>query len=329
MDKTKEFELSCEVCKSRRISFLFSNRDRMFLKMKGNFDLYQCDNCGLITIYPKPNSIKLSDHYSKNYSVYSDSGGIKYFRKIYTLLETIYHYSYVKYDLSIFLKIIHLFFIPMRSFFRTTRVIEGGNFLDVGCGVGYFLLVMKLLEMNPYGVEPGEFDENLSKEYGLKISHCDLFEANYKDAFFDVITLNHVLEHTPNPSEIMGELNRILKKEGYLIIGVPINDCLAFSVFGKRWAQIDTPRHLYIFSRNSLIMLAEKNGFEIVNIRYNSNPTYQIVCSIKYTLEKFAKKKINYDFTNNIVLNLIFLPVSAFLNLIKKGDQCEIILKKE
>ncbi len=45
-------------------------------------------------------------------------------------------------------------FYPMNSIFRGTNFVENGNFLDVGCGMGYFTLIMKYLGMNPYGVEP-------------------------------------------------------------------------------------------------------------------------------------------------------------------------------
>lgn len=320
--------LKCNICQSSHCKYLFSDQDRMFPKIKDSYSLYQCKSCGLIFIYPKPLIKQLNRHYPPYYSVYSDSGEVKNIRKIYSLLEVIHHYINLEPNIPLLFKFFIVSLFPLRPFFRTTKFVKKGNFLDVGCGVGYFLLIMKLMGMETFGVEPGDFNKNLSQEYGLNIYHGDLFEARYKNEFFDVITLNHVLEHVYEPLDLMNELNRILKSEGHLIIGIPVHDSIAFKIFGKYWAQLDIPRHLNTFSINSLKKIANKTGFRIEKIRYNSTPTYQFLCSIKYFIDSYTKKTHKKSIIHNLFFNLAFLPLSTILNCLKRGDQCEVILRK-
>ena len=191
-----------------------------------------------------------------------------------------------------------------------------------------FLLIAKYLGMNPYGVEPWDFDKKLSEDYNLNIFNGTLLEAKYESDFFDVVTLNHVLEHVDNPSEIMEELYRILKPGGYLIIGVPISDSITFKLFGRFWGGLDTPRHLFIFSKMTLKRCAEKFGFDVVNIRDTSLP-FLFIVSFIYIAEQFTKKSYRRELFENVFLNLLFLPISTLLNLTRRGDLCEIILTKK
>jgi SAM-dependent methyltransferase len=91
----------------------------------------------------------------------------------------------------------------------------------------------------------------------------DLFSARFPDRFFDVVTLYHVLEHTPDPLEICREVHRILKEDGFLVIQVPNRDSLQYRIFKKRWAAFDVPRDLYYFGAQTLRALVERSGFVI------------------------------------------------------------------
>ncbi len=317
----------CDLCGGQNHKLIFINKDRMFPEIEGKFKLFQCQNCGLFFL-EQPCPQVLEKHYSGNYSVFSDLSDTKDARKIFTLIETLYHYVQARNDASGFSRVLKFLLAPFSPFFRSAKIIEEGRYLDVGCGIGYFPLTMKYLGMKPNGVEPASFDPWLSNEYNLNIFNGTLDQAHYEDDYFDVISLNHVLEHVPSPSETMCELNRILKPGGYLIIAVPVKDSLASKIFGKYWAQMDTPRHLYLFSREILEKYALKHNFDILKVRYNSDPRYQIISSIIYLLENFLDKKINRILIHNLYLNLLLIPFTSILNLFKLGDQCEIILKK-
>ena len=325
---TEKMKLDCcDLCGSRLHRLVFINYDRMFPEIKGEFKVYQCQNCGL-SFLNQPSQEVLKKHYSTDYLIYADLKGATHSRKIFTLIETLYHYIQ-KNDNVGFLRVFKFLFLPFSSYFRTVKVVKNGKYLDIGCGIGYFSLVMKYLGMKPYGIEPVDFNHELAYNYRLNISNCTLEEAKYKDEYFDFITLNHVFEHVPRPSETMKEIYRILKPGGHLVIAVPVSDSLASKVFGKYWAQLDTPRHLYLFSTGVLKKYAEKYNFDILKIRYNSDPRYQIISSFIYFWESFRGKKSKRALIHNLYLNMLLIPVTTLLNIFKMGDQCEIILKKQ
>ena len=76
----------------------------------------------------------------------------------------------------------------------------------------------------------------------------------------------NVLEHTPNPLEIVQECSRILKDTGVLFIQVPNIESFQAKILKDSWGHIDAPRHYYHFSIYTLKMLLNNAGFRICNM---------------------------------------------------------------
>jgi 2-polyprenyl-3-methyl-5-hydroxy-6-metoxy-1,4-benzoquinol methylase len=299
-------ERKCDLCNGRNFRFLFKNHDRM-LGIPGEFNLVKCDKCGLVFINPSPSKMEVSKYYPKE----------KYYSLSENPLENmklkIYRIFYKK-----GFSIKKLIFSPLKFIVRSTRIRENGNFLDIGCGDGKFLRLMREFGMSCYGIEPN--NPKKIAEDRLKILNCELKDAKFKSNFFDVITLNHVFEHVNSPSLILEEIYRILKPGGHVIIATPNIGSLTAKLFGKYWLQLDTPRHLFLYSEKTMRDYAEKEGFKVDKIRYNSTPM-QFSGSLSYLLGgKFQ--------LNKIVLAL-FLPATYILNMLHTGDQFEFILSKK
>lgn len=101
----------------------------------------------------------------------------------------------------------------------------------------------------------------------MKICRIELTSRDYPPDYFDVCTLNQVLEHVPDPSALLREINRVLKKNGSLLVGVPNFVCFDSKLYKENWAQLDTPRHLYQFDFTTLRKLLELSGFKIEEFR--------------------------------------------------------------
>ena len=61
-----ENEIICKGCTHNKIHHLSSKRGRKYAP-DILFDLYQCQNCELVFIYPQPNSDSLKAYYPKSY----------------------------------------------------------------------------------------------------------------------------------------------------------------------------------------------------------------------------------------------------------------------
>lgn len=302
----------CEICGSKKIIFLFNGYDKL-LNIPGKFSLFGCENCKMIFLNPQPNYSELEKYYSneKYYSLKKiDTNSRKL--KIKILLYKTYFNSKNK---NVFIR---LLLSPLKFIARGTKITHGSKLLDIGSGSGQFLYEMKKLGMNVSGVEPGDFDKEGNKKYNLNIKNYDLIKAKYSKDFFDIITMNHVLEHLDNPNQSLKEIHRIIKKGGLLIIGIPNTNSFARRIFNRNWLALDVPRHLFDYSDKNLKIILERNGFKINRIRYNSRPN-QFVVSLFFTL---GIK--NRDGILNKILDIFFLPSTWIVNALKIGDQIEV-----
>ena len=143
-----------------------------------------------------------------------------------------------------------------------------GRLLDVGCGNGEFLQVMKRLGWEVEGLEPDPIAvETARRMYGLKVECGDLSRFSDADESYDVVTLSHVLEHVPDPIEMLKRCWERVKSGGRLVVVTPNFESLGSRWFGASWFALEPPRHLYLFTKLSLWHCARKAGLTAISIR--------------------------------------------------------------
>lgn len=299
----------CNLCQKKEFQELYNLYDKA-KNIKKYFRLVKCLNCGVIFINPQPSFKDLEEHYKKDYYSLKEIQSKEKSRKVRLRLffYNLYFNDKNKNNL------VRILFLPVKNYFRGTIIKPGLKLLDVGSGSGQFLYEMKQFGISVQGVEPSNFNKKSSKKYGLNVKKKDLISAKFPENSFDLITMNQVLEHTTNPSEIINEIYRILKKNGALILAVPNYRSLAYKIFKEDWYQLDVPRHLFDFSDMILARELSKRGFKIKKIRHNSRPS-QFTTSIRRKFNLKTKAKI---------LNVLFLPLAWIVNLNKQGDSIEI-----
>jgi SAM-dependent methyltransferase len=102
-----------------------------------------------------------------------------------------------------------------------------GSLLDVGAGDGAFTKeysrTLKIPEGEVYGIEIVEQKLQALEEAGIHSTKLDLENENFpfSDESFEVISCNQVLEHLKNMFQPLLEMERTLKTNGYLVIGIP------------------------------------------------------------------------------------------------------------
>lgn len=139
-----------------------------------------------------------------------------------------------------------------------------GKILDIGCGLGWILSTLNE-EWDKNGVEISKFASIHASKYG-KIYNGQ-FE-NYEAENFDVIIMNHVIEHLEEPVKALKKINKILKKNGVLILGTPDFDSAAARRYGKNFRLLHDPTHISLFSLDSMHRCLRDNGFKIKKVEY-------------------------------------------------------------
>ncbi|MDY6955002.1 MAG: class I SAM-dependent methyltransferase, partial [Thermodesulfobacteriota bacterium] len=150
--------------------------------------------------------------------------------------------------------------------------VPDGKGLDIGCGNGKFIHAMNALGWHFQGVEFSEVAVNVCRKAGLEVFHGDLEAASFPDNTFDLVSARHVIEHVPRPDHFVGEITRILRKGGRLVIRTPNSQALARKWFGKYWFANDVPRHLVLFCPANLRMLTERHGLRLLREKTFTSP---------------------------------------------------------
>lgn len=293
------------------------------------YDVYLCESCRVGSTIPKPSPDDLSKLYSAG-TYRLDSG--KRFNPFAECLIYVFRFLRKK---------------------RIQKYIDKGRILDIGCGRGLFLEIMRKDGWNVTGVEfDAETASYASKAYNIRAIPAQSV-IDLPDESFDVITLIHSLEHTPDPAGLINQCKRLLKKKGLIVVAVPNFFSFQASVGKKVWFHLDLPYHLHHFSEEGLSTLLNKYSFKILNIRrfdveYSPFGWLQTLLNLSGVRENLLfnlikspglrRKEISSLPKGELILNFfllpIYLPASVLLSvfesfLLKKGGTIEIYASKE
>ena len=205
------------------------------------------------------------------------------------------------------------------------------NVLDVGCGDGRYRFFFEGLAYtgadiyNPFVINQRE-QFNFVKLNGLVLP--------FNDSEFDVVFCKDVLEHVEKDADFIGEIYRVLKKNGVLIVTVPSNYAKLFNVFPKYFFKnIKFVEHGYRnYSKKDITSLHLDNGFEINYFGLSAGFAATCIKTI-YEYKKYLRMNIRKEmhkhnkestpqdlFTDNIIedqeINKQSLP--SKVNIIRK-----------
>ena len=241
--------ISCNLCGQ--------SKERI-IATQNSYKMVECINCGFIYLNPRPNEEVLNQLYQTYHSRNSDgaSSWALLMNKIYK--ETAH---------------------CIRK-----RFPDPGKLLDIGCGYGHFLNLMKNYGWDTFGLEPSTPATAYARTLKLKVSCETLENTSHNSNSFNVITMFYVLEHLSDPVTALLKVNNILKPGGLLVLRVPHTTPIVklLSSVGIKNNLYDIPFHLSDFSPKTIQSVLEKTGFEAIHTfpGKSTNP--------KKYLERFA-----------------------------------------
>jgi SAM-dependent methyltransferase len=225
-----------------------SHEGRRVARVKG-YDIIQCDICGFRHVVPLPEAVALERAYREQY--YADE-------KPTFLAHSAEDQHWAELAQRDRLEIFERVLGPTRR-----------RLLDIGSGPGFFLRTAKSQDWQALGIEPSRQAVAHARGLGAEVVEGFFNEATAEGlGRFDVVHLNNVLEHVPDPMWVVNAAHNLLDRGGLICINVP-NDFSPFQLAGRAAAGagewwLAPPHHLNYFDFDSAAGLLERLGFTVV-----------------------------------------------------------------
>ncbi|MBN2212544.1 MAG: class I SAM-dependent methyltransferase [Sedimentisphaerales bacterium] len=283
--------VACDLCGETDADEVFIGRDLLH-GVPGQWPVVRCKKCGLVRVNPRPSLEELGRVYPYNYSPYRPKKRTKIKTK-HRLFRWAWrhHWDYPADVTPTLLGKIFSWpvFIWSRMLWRNFDVFPWhgeGRLLDVGCGGGAYLLRMRQFGWRVQGMDFSERAVNVCREQDLDVRQGVNVEKLYEPKSFDVVTLWHVLEHVPSPTQTLMQIRHVLTDEGLLVLAVPNFDSWCARRYKALWFGMELPRHIWHFTSATLEAVLEKNGFFVERRVY---PKYGQ--TIQNTMNYIAREK--------------------------------------
>ncbi len=160
-----------------------------------------------------------------------------------------------------------------------------GRIFDVGTGdCRHFDELRRFLDLECAGVEiqPEVAAKGRARGYDVIEGTLEGADLTGHLGRYDIVSMNHVLEHVVEPHIMLERAFGLLRPGGYLIGQLPTVSSWENSLFGPSWGGYHYPRHLQIPSWTGLFSILEDVGFSSVKIR--SAPHIQTTISLENSL---------------------------------------------
>lgn len=321
--------MQCSICGNDKNNNSYTIRE-MMLGTRDKFRYTLCSSCGCMQLENPPDDI--SRYYPSNYLCFEvQSYSRNPLKKIARIIRDRVFLESRGFIGRIAAKIHPL--TQGRDVYRAVGRVgikKNTSILEIGCGAGEFLryLYHELGYKKSKGIDPFLPDQllhdfvNFEKKSALELK---------EDEKFDLILMNHSLEHIPEQMENMKTIASHIKPGGVLIVRIPVISKPVWEEYRENWVQIDSPRHYFIHSLESFTLLAKKAGFVIDDFYFDSTEF------LSWGSEQYKRDiPLHSEETKGIVprpglfsqedMNCFLLKAEK-LNAKKQGDQATFFLK--
>jgi 2-polyprenyl-3-methyl-5-hydroxy-6-metoxy-1,4-benzoquinol methylase len=265
---------ACGVCDGR-LAPLFSD---LSAHGEGPWSLARCLSCGTAWLSPRPTTDTIGKAYASDYPPYHQAPA----RPAPTTLRErlarrvadahlANHFGYQVPRTRIGKMLEPIAPATRRATERLVRYAPAPTgsrrLLDVGSSHGAYVALMRELGWDAHGIELDADAVARAREAGLPVRQGTMADLRPEiDGEFDFVTIGHVIEHAHDPIASLQAVRRVLSPGGKLWLATPNLRSLGCRVFGSRWRALDPPRHLVLFTPESLNAALQRAGFRDISM---------------------------------------------------------------
>lgn len=255
-----EFEgFRCECGAGEDTFDILAEKDRYGLKNRTVI----CRKCGLVMTNPRMTQDSYDYFYDKEYG--------KLYRN-HDKMDEEYFMKRVKYGQGVY------------NYIKANWKGDIEDVLEIGCAAGEILYYFDFEGCNVTGRDLGSDYIAYGQRLGMDLRQCHSKELLKDGKKYDLIILNHVLEHFLNIEQELDVISKLLKEDGVLFVAVPGIKALV-STYGNDFLKYLQNAHVYDFTLGTLEQVMNKYGFELVVGNENINSIFKYT-GVKREMEK-------------------------------------------
>lgn len=250
-----------------------------FFGSPGAWTFFQCSDsaCGLAWIEPQPTAGELERAYRAYYTHAEPRRKWPWVRPVYELVKRAHLARTLGYrELTPPwlrpLGALSALFPEKRELMEAAamhlRAEHRGRALEIGCGNGNTLEQLSAIGWEAWGLDlDAEAIAGARQRLSLDLRVGTLEEQGYPDEHFDCVGSVHTFEHLPDFASSLHECHRILRRGGHLVVSTPNWKSATHRRFGPAWRGLEPPRHLFLFTRQTLALALVEAGFRVLEVR--------------------------------------------------------------
>ncbi|MFW5950996.1 MAG: class I SAM-dependent methyltransferase [Gemmatimonadota bacterium] len=249
----------CRICGNDAGNSTFTARE-MMLATRDAFEYVECAACGTLQIAEFPEAP--GRYYPENYYSLQGSGRLERSLKARWMAASLGGSGLLG---RVLVRVYGPH--PVTGWQHHAGFTLDSPILDVGCGEGELLRTMKRVGFTDLtGVDPFLTRERRAPGLRLLRGSLDALEGP-----FEFIMMHHSLEHMREPRAALEAVARLLPTGGTLLVRTPVAGTYAWRTYGRDWIQLDAPRHLHVLSERALRLLADRTGYRLERVVYDSS----------------------------------------------------------
>jgi SAM-dependent methyltransferase len=285
-------ETCCVLCGAEESELAASGYDFEYHTAPNRFHFVRCRRCGHLYLNPRPSSADLGVIYPPNYYAFAGPGQplVAQVRRRWEARKV-----------------------------RLYRDLIGAGprrILDVGCGNGRFLSLLRDYGHPEWDLVGIDFDENavrqcVAKGFRAYVSRIEDFAASGED--FDAVIMLQLIEHVDDPAKLCERVYSLLRPGGCFIVETPNLAGIDYRLFKRSWwGHYHFPRHWNLFSTPALHRLLEDRGFSIARSEYLISTSAWTISLHNYFLDNgLPDWFVRFFHYQNPILLSIFVVVDS------------------
>lgn len=263
-------------------------------------ELWQCPACSLVMQEPRIKAEEVPDLYPEDYLAH---GSASRRRGVYGRLKEI---------------------LARREAGRLARhVPSGGSVLEVGCGNGAFLAVLRRLRPDVALSGVDIEDCGIRDLARFTFHHGQLEQLALPAAAFDAVYCSNLIEHVPDPLAFLGRVREVLKPGGVMVGITPDHRSLDRHLFGRFWAGYHYPRHTFVFDHRNIRLALERAELAVVEV--TGSHAYWYLSFANLLLDQPGRRRRGLGFA---AVTALFAPLDLATNLIRTHGSMTFVARR-